>query len=182
MVPFPWFPAPLPPLLLAARPAFPRRAPAPGAISAPIEKPCFSPRSSSISAPRQSLRLRSLPMPHHERGSLRGTQLLESLFHFFPQLGVHRQPVRRWPFIERQVQGILLLLFRQAARCAAARILAAFLPHAINRVIRRYPVGPSPEIRARAELPQVPVGPQKSLLNHFLGVMLVSRHAVRQTE
>ncbi len=121
-------------------------------------------------------------MAHYERRPLRGAQLFEGFFHFFSQLGVHGQPVRSWPLIERQVQRILFVLFRQAARRAAARILTAFLAHAVNRVIRRNPVSPSAKIRARSELPEVPVGSQKSLLNHFLGVLLVSRHAVRQTE
>src|SRR5208282_4462895 len=71
---FPWAPALLLPLLLAERLLLPRRAPKPALISARIEKPCSSLRSSLISALQRSLRSRSLPsgasrMPFAPRSS-----------------------------------------------------------------------------------------------------------------
>ena len=60
------------------------------------------------------------------------------------------------------------------------RVFGPFLPHPVNRVIRRDAISPSPKIRARSKLAEVAISPQKRLLHHFLGVVLVSRHAVRQ--
>jgi len=74
------------------------------------------------------------------------------------------------------------LLFRQGARRLASRILTAFLPHTVYRVICGNAISPSAEVRARPKLAKVPVSAQKSFLNHFLGVVLVSRHAVGQPE
>src|SRR5258708_38699147 len=121
-------------------------------------------------------------MAHHERRSLRRAQLPQRLFHFLPQLGVARETVWSGPLIRHQIQRILLLLFGQAARRAAPRVLGAFLPHAVDRIICCDPVSPCAKIRARSELTEVSVGAQKSLLNHFLGVVLVSGHAVREAK
>src|SRR6202035_4944021 len=106
----------------------------------------------------------AFPMAHHKRGSFRGAQLPQCLFHLLSQLGVARKTVRSRPFVRHQVQGILFLLVRLSAWRFASRVLGAFLPHAVDRVVCRNAISPSTEVRARSKLPQVPVGSQKGLL------------------
>ena len=74
--------------------------------------------------------------------------------------------------------------------CSSAKALGVcrressvrLLPHAVNRVIRRDAISPGAEIGARSELAKILVGAQKSFLHHFLGVVLISCHAIRQAK
>src|SRR5436190_8289374 len=54
--------------------------------------------------------------------------------------------------------------------------------HQIHRAVRRDPVEPRAEVRARLEPAKLAVRPQKALLDHIFGILLIARHPERQPE
>jgi len=120
-------------------------------------------------------------MPHHDRGALGGSERIQRLFHSLRKLRTLSQALRRRRRVRRGHHRVhLQALPAGATRLLTARVLAAALAHAVDGVVRSNAVDPSPEIGVPCELPQLLVSPQECLLHHFLGVVRVSRHAIRQ--
>src|SRR6266851_4848158 len=155
MIPFPW----LAPVFL-----FPPRVAAQAAASAPREKRCSLPRSNSISRPPRFPQCRILPSGASRRRCVRHG----------------REPPARVPFV-------------CAARCSASGVPASARHRERGSRDRlRY----RPRFAGRAldgahllfasgacrELPVFLIGPQKSLLDNFFGVVLIPGHAKGQPE
>src|ERR1700676_1219474 len=90
-----------------------------------------------------------------------------------------RDPVRPGSVDRNRLQDVALLGF---AAALAFFFMSFAHTNQIERVVRGDAVEPGRKTRSRFVFVQLPIGSQKSLLDHILGVLFISRHPKSQTE